>query len=257
MVQSLSHEPFYQTGTWVDEPHGIYAGWIARPGSFGGGGPLTNERGDVLLFAGEEYPEAGTVARLKARGHQLESEGPSYLIHRYEEEPSFPAELNGRFHGLLVDRGRNTAMLFNDRYGMCRLYYYESPEALYFAAEAKGILAVCPELRAVDSQSLGELISCGCILEDRTLFPGVFALPGASAWTFSHGALLEKRTYFQPREWEEQEPLEPEQYYEALRAAALMNDRCSGTRRSGPSCTETMKTRSPAFSAAASSSGRP
>jgi len=35
-------------------------------------------------------------------------------------------------------------VLFNDRYGMQRLYYNESREAFYFAAEAKAVLAVCP-----------------------------------------------------------------------------------------------------------------
>ena len=40
-------------------------------------------------------------------------------------------------------------MLFNDRYGMHRLYYHQAKEAFYFAAEAKAILAVRPELRAL------------------------------------------------------------------------------------------------------------
>ena len=37
-------------------------------------------------------------------------------------------------------------MLFNDRYGMQRIYYHQSKDAFYFAAEAKAILAVRPEL---------------------------------------------------------------------------------------------------------------
>ena len=64
--------------------------------------PLQNERGDVILvFSGEEFPEPGTAQRLKERGHELDGAGPSYLVHLYEEDPSFPAGLNGRFHGLL------------------------------------------------------------------------------------------------------------------------------------------------------------
>jgi len=34
-------------------------------------------------------------------------------------------------------------VLFNDRFGMHRLYYHESPDAWYFAAEAKAICAIC------------------------------------------------------------------------------------------------------------------
>ena len=32
---------------------------------------------------------------------------------------------------------KQTVTLFNDRYGMHRIYYHEAKEAFYFAAEAK------------------------------------------------------------------------------------------------------------------------
>ena len=87
---------------------------------------------------------------------------------------------------------------------MHRLYYHEANEAFYFAAEAKAILAVRPELRRTDPRGLGEFVACGCVLENRTLFEGVHVLPAASAWTFRAGSIERKKTYFQPREWEEQ-----------------------------------------------------
>src|ERR1035441_3488843 len=111
MLATLRHEPFYITGTWCDESQGVYVGWVARKGSFSDGMPLCNERGDVsLTFSGEDYPEAGTARRLKERGHALQAEGPSYLVHLYEEDSAFPAGLNGRFQGLLTDRSRGTAI---------------------------------------------------------------------------------------------------------------------------------------------------
>ncbi len=58
MVESLRHELFYVTGTWVDESLGVYVGWAARKGSFSEGMPLRNERGDAVpIFSGEEYPD--------------------------------------------------------------------------------------------------------------------------------------------------------------------------------------------------------
>ena len=89
-------------------------------------------------------------------------------------------------------------MLFNDRYGMHRLYYHESKEAFYFAAEAKAILAVRPELRSVDPRGLGEFVACGCVLENRTLFEGIHVLPAAAAWVFRNGSVERRRAYFQP-----------------------------------------------------------
>jgi asparagine synthase (glutamine-hydrolysing) len=222
MVEPLRHENFYVTGTWTDKALGIYVGWSARKNSFADDMPIRNETGDVtLVFSGEEFPEPDTARRLRERGHRLELDGPSYLVHVYEEDPSFPRGLNGRFHGLLTDRARGTAVLFNDRYGMHRLYYHESQDALYFAAEAKAILAVRPELRSVDPRGLGEFVSCGCVLENRTIFQGIRLLPPASAWVIREGMLQSMGTYFQPREWEEQDPLEPEAYYRELRGALV------------------------------------
>src|SRR5207247_119949 len=99
----------------------------------------------------------------------------------YRQDRTFPAGLNGRFHGVLIDRGRGMTMLFNDRYGMHRVYVHEGSEAFYFAAEAKAILAVRPELRRVDARGLGEFVACGCVLENRTLFDRIHLLPPAAA----------------------------------------------------------------------------
>src|ERR1700757_859096 len=168
MVGTLRHEAFYVTGTWVDANLGVYVGWAARQNSFAAKMPLRNERDDaVLVFAGEEFPAAGTKSRLKERGHDFELNGPDYLVHLSEENPDFPGVLNGRFHGLLVDHRAGTALLFNDRYGMHRIHYHEGRDAFYFAAEAKAILEVRPELRTADPRGLAELVSCGCVLENR------------------------------------------------------------------------------------------
>jgi asparagine synthase (glutamine-hydrolysing) len=246
MVESLCHEPFYASGTWIDSAQGVYVGWVARQGSFADGMPLHNERGDVtLIFSGEEFPEPSMVATLRQRGHAIAPKGSSYLVHRYEEEPDFPKGLNGRFHGLAVDRKQGTVMLFNDRFGLQRIYYHEATDAFYFAAEAKAILKVRPELRCTDPRGLGEFIVCGCVLENRTLFPGVYVLPPGAGWLFRDGVLQKKAAYFEPREWEEQEPLEPEAYYAQLRDAFV---RClpryfNGQERVGVSLTGGLDTR--------------
>ena len=224
MVEALCHEAFYLTGMWIQGTLGLYVGWVERKNSFSDGMPMKNERGDVnLVFSGEEFPKPGTAERLKARGHELNEAEASYLVHLYEDDPSFPAGLNGRFHGLLTDQSRKIAVLFNDRYGMHRVYYHESKDTFYFAAEAKAILAVCPELRRIDPEGLGEFVACGSVLENRTLFKGIQVLPPASAWVFRNGSLERKSSYFQPREWESQETLDSESYYKELRQAFEQN----------------------------------
>lgn len=224
MIGTLRHERFYTSGSWSDKTSGVYVGWVARPNSFLDKTPVKNETGDIVLaFSGEEFPEPETKQRLKERGHEFDETGPAYLAHLYEDDRLFPLGLNGRFHGVIFDRNLGTVMVFNDRYGMHRIYFHESRDAFYFASEVKAILAVCPELRRIDSRGLGEFISSGVVLENRTLFHDILALPPASAWVFRNGTIERKGTYFDPREWEDQGELAQEDYYKDLRATFTRN----------------------------------
>ncbi len=224
MVKAACHESFYETGTFIDESIGLYVGWSALKGSFAAGMPVCNERGSlVLVFSGEDFPEPGTARDLKQRGHEFKTPGPSYLVHLAEEEGTFPAKLNGRFHGILIDRMQQTALLFNDRFGMHQVYYHEAKDSFYFASEAKSILAVLPELRRLDPRGLGEFVACGCVLEQRTLFENIQLLPPAAAWLFRNAVAERKETYFDVREWEGQGSADPEAYYRELRAVFERN----------------------------------
>lgn len=218
MVRALLHEPFYESGTWIDEAAGVYVGWVARRESPLGLTPIENERrSKVLVFSGEEFSDTSAHYFFQKNGFNQGVCYGSYLLDLAERDTAFPRNLNGRFHGLLCDRLSGASMLFNDRYGMHRLYHHESRDAFYFAAEAKAILAVRPELREIDPRGLGELVSCGCVLEDRTLFRNIGAMPPGSAWSFRKGAIERKGSYFNPKEWEEQGPLDIETYYRQLR----------------------------------------
>ncbi len=218
MAAILRHESFYVDGTWTDEDFGAYIGWTCRKGSFCDGMPLRTEGGEAtLVFSGEEYSDPAIIQDLQERGHRFQPDDASYLVHMYQEDVSFPRQLNGRFQGFVYDREREFAILFNDRYGMHKIYYYEAEDAFYFASEAKAILAIRPETRQMDSKSLGEFIGCGCVLENRTLFKDIKVLPPASAWRFERGVLKATAQYFDPAEWEQQEELEPDEYHRRIR----------------------------------------
>jgi len=240
MAGAIQHERFFVTGTLIEESLGLYVGWTAREDSFDAEMPLSNETGDIsLVFSGEEFSGPQTAARLRQNGHALENQEANYLVHLCEEDANFPADLNGRFHGVVVNRARQTALLFNDRFGMHRLCFHQSRDTVYFAAEPKAILVVRPELRRVDPQALGEFITCSCVLENRTLFPGIQVMPPGSAWTIRDGRVEAKNLYFQPREWEDQEPLDLEDYYQELRKLFSQNltHYFSGSARIGMSLT--------------------
>ncbi len=218
MLGVMLHEPSYVTGVCCDETLGLYLGWTARGGSFAECMPLTNEQRDLtLVFSGEDFPDPGCIPALRERGHTVD-EGSSYLVHLAEER-GFPEVLNGRFHGLLANRCTKAVTLFNDRYGMHRIYYHQAADAFYFAAEAKAILAVRPELRSLDADGLGEFVACGCTLNNRTVFKDISVLPPASAWIFRNGELEQPSQYFDPRAWESQQTLDKQTYYHEIREA--------------------------------------
>ena len=245
MVKPLLHESFYVKGKWVDEQLGVYVAWVAIKDSFADGMPLSNERGDVtLVFSGEEYSDPAKVGRLSENGHRNSVNKASYLVCLYDA-PDFPRNLNGMFHGLAIDQSSKRVLLFNDRFGMHRLYYHRSEQGFYFACEAKAILTVKPELRVVDARSMGEFIGMSCVLENRTIFKDIHVLPGASLWTFRNAELADKSTYFSPQEWEQQTPLSSSEYYRELREviSSTLPRYFEGTERIGIAMTGGLDTR--------------
>ena len=211
MVISMEHEPFYDSGTHSEM--GIYAGWVAHGDSFAAGQVFFNEEKDIaLLFSGECFADPETGAELKRKGHELGEAAGSWLVHFYEEQGDrFFEKLNGLFSGLLIDKKRNRVFLFNDRYGIERIYYYEAEGEFYFASEAKALLRILPKLRQFDDEGVVQYLAFGCTLEWRTLFKDIQVLPGGSAWSFEN-AKCQKRKYFSPETWEAQPVLTAERF---------------------------------------------
>jgi asparagine synthase (glutamine-hydrolysing) len=215
MVAPMEHESFYDSGMYSVPEIGIYPGCVAHKNSFAAGQPFFNEQRDVvLLLSGECFVDPETRTGLRQKGHELGRAAGSWLVHLYEEEGDrFFEKLNGLFSGLLIDKRQGKAFLFNDRYGVERIYWHKTGEAFFFASEAKALLRVLPELREFDQEGVAQFLSFGCTLGNRTLFRGVQLLPGASLWSFENGK-CQKRKYFSPESWESQ-PILPAESFEA------------------------------------------
>jgi asparagine synthase (glutamine-hydrolysing) len=219
MINCMMHEPFYHSGTYNNDQLGLYIGWTCHRNSFADCMPVYNEKRDlVLIFSGENFPDQDLISRLIKQDHEFDPLNASSLIHLYEEEGDyFLKHLNGWFNGMLIDCRKGKAILFNDRYGMQRIYYHEAKDGFYFSSEAKSLLKVKPDLRKIDPRGLGEFLSCGCVLQNRTLFQNVFLLPGGSSWVFHEGRATKKGHYFNLKDWENQPILENEIFYKKLR----------------------------------------
>ena len=219
MVKCLRYEPSYTDGTYINKDLGLWSGWVCHEGTFGDCLPVWNEKKDIcLLFSGEDFANQADIDALRIRGHEFRSDDASYLVHLYEEVGyEFLEKLNGWFSGVLVDLREQKFILFNDRYGVNRIYYHEDASGFYFSSEAKALLKILPGTRQLDLRSLGEVLSCEAVLQNRSLFSGISLLPPGSAWVFSRGEPVKKKTYFKQETWESQPELTESDFYEKLK----------------------------------------
>jgi len=146
MRRTMIHESFYTSGTYTNDKLGVWAGWVCHRGAFSDCQPIWNERRDIcLIFSGENCVDPAEIRLLKGKGHEFAEGDASYLVHLYEEQGTgFLAKLNGLFSGLLVDLRENKAMLFNDRYGMNRIYYHQPKTVSISLRKQKHCSKCCP-----------------------------------------------------------------------------------------------------------------
>src|SRR6266446_4516169 len=219
MVKCMMHEPFYTDGIYINKELGLWSGWVCHKGAFGDCLPIWNEKKDIcLLFSGEDFADQADIDALRIRGHEFGSEDASYLVHLYEEVGcAFLEKLNGWFSGVLVDLRDQKLVLFNDRFGVNRIYYHEDAHGFYFSSEAKSLLKILPGTRQINLRSLGEVICCEAVLQNRSLFPGISLLPAGSSWLFSWDEIVKKKRYFRQEGWENQPELPESDFYEKLK----------------------------------------
>ena len=212
MAQSMVKEKGGGMDTIVDKRLGAGVGWLRQADDRNETVPFWNQARDLcVLTYGEPFPDTGEI---------VDGEGSNpaaYLLRGYENEGAKVLEsLNGWFCGVLMDLRQDKIILFNDRYGLGRLYIHQNASGFYFASQAKALLNILSGLRRIDSKALAEWFTCGCVLKDKTLFRDMFLLPAGSAWTFQNGG-VEKRNYFRAQVWEDQNKLDVEGYYLQLR----------------------------------------
>jgi asparagine synthase (glutamine-hydrolysing) len=222
MVETMRHESHYSAGHYIDEDLGIYVGWTAHRGSFADCMPLVSrDKAVTLIFQGENYLTPETRDRL-AKQTRFDDRNARYLLDLYVAlgPTEFLRSLNGWYSGVVIDRSTRKVTLFNDRYGMGRIYIHEGKDEFLFSSEAKSLLRIRPELRSIDTMGLAEYLRFNCLTTKRTLFRGISLLPHAASWDFENGAMPTKRRYFDFAEWERQPPLAPDAFYQRFAATA-------------------------------------
>src|SRR5438874_1582158 len=223
MVAAMRHESDYHQGQYVNQEYGLYVGWMCQSGTFSDCMPLINENRDVvLIFHGENHLAGQNPSEISRKPNARELGDAQYLLRLYEESgEDFLRQLNGWFCAVLADLRKKKIILSNDRYGMSRLFLYEGRDHILFGSEAKSLLMVRSELRTIDPEALAQFLRSDCVMGNRSLFKNVSLLPGGSLWSFDDQGGVKKRHYFDFEEWEQQDALQPDEFYE--RFASTMN----------------------------------
>ena len=214
MTEVMHYEPFYESRQDVYEGMGLYVGWVGHSHANTLRPVIDPNAGLSLYLAGAPHCNSIGIGRERQALSGAHEQGTAIVGYYEKLGESFPEKIDGLVSGLLVDVKRGQCLLFTDRLGAERIFFYEDSEKIAFSSEAKAILAITPDTRGFDPEGLGQFMTWGCMLGDKSLYRGIRTLPGGSAIRFAGRAVKKQWQYFDRSTWEELEPLQDKAYLE-------------------------------------------
>ena len=191
MIEVLHHRGPDDTGTYVDEGIGLANARLSIIDIEGGHQPIQNEDGTVnVTYNGEIYNYKQLRRELEGQGHRFYTQSDTeVIVHCYEQDgEGFAERLNGMFAIALWDSKEKKLILARDRMGIKPLYYTINNKAILFGSEVKAILqAGVP--RAVNVDSLYNVLNLGHDPGNGTLFRDIYKLPASTCLTFQNGSI--------------------------------------------------------------------
>jgi len=170
-----------------------------------GGQPIASEDGAVTLVCnGEIYNAPELRSELEAAGHRFRTRSDvEVIVHLYEDlGPECTTRLRGMFGFALWDARRRRLMLARDRLGIKPLVYAARPDALWFASEAKAILAAGVPDGGADPAAIEDIFALAFVAGPRTMFASIRKLPPAHVALYREGALSLHRYWSLPEDTE-------------------------------------------------------
>ncbi len=153
--------------------------------------PIGNEDGSVVVVCNGEIYNAPELQReLEAGGHEFRGHSDvEVIVHLYEEMGArCLSRLRGMFALALWDARRRRLLLARDRMGIKPLYYGIGADgSLFFASEAKSILAGGAVDRTLDPAGLSGLLYFGGAVFDRSLWKGIRQVRPGERLVFEDG----------------------------------------------------------------------
>lgn len=175
--------------------------------------PILNQNNSLLIFMdGEIYDYQPLKDNLLRKDYTFfyDHSDAEFCLHLYEEfgEKAF-AKLNGSFILALYDLVNCRLIIVNDRFASRPLYYFSSPELLLFGSEVKAVMTYDRIPRVLDRRAVLEFFIFRKLLQTKTYYLGVQALPPATALYFENGTLTLNKYW----EMNFREQIRPDKYY--------------------------------------------
>jgi asparagine synthase (glutamine-hydrolysing) len=218
MCQTIIHRGPDDEGTFVHDGAGLGMRRLSIIDLAGGHQPVFNEdRTAWVVFNGEIYNFRELRRELEQKGHRFQTHTDTeVIVHLYEDlGAECVKKLRGMFAFALFDERRRVLLLARDRLGKKPLHYALSGGRLLFGSEIKAILAVAPELSAVNSHALLQYFYFGYIPEPATAFLGIQKLPPGHLLEFEQGK-VRVRQYWDLPEYGTYSPASEEECLDEL-----------------------------------------
>lgn len=180
MADLISHRPWQQTDTFIDNRLGIGLGRL-HIGIFNTEKqPITNDDHTITLFMAGEIYQIESAVDLSAMENDAQKALRLYEI----LGPEFVKSLNGVFIIAIWDQTEQRLLIANDRFGLYPLFYSYRSGELIFAPEMKAILCDPAFPGRLDMVALAQYIRFQHLLGERTFFEDLALLPPATILTY-------------------------------------------------------------------------
>ena len=165
----------------------------------GGNQPIFASLGNLALICnGEIYNHVELRQELESKGARFATDSDCEVILQaylhYGEH--FLEKLNGMFAFALYDHAERKLLLIRDRLGIKPLFFFETPDGIYFASEQKALFPLLPNGIQIDFPALIQVLETGFNTGRSALVTGIQRVMPGEMVVFRKGALVSRRRYW-------------------------------------------------------------
>ena len=199
MTRALEHRGPDGEGLWVGARAALGHRRLAILDIEGGAQPMATEDGRLqVCFNGEIYNHHRLREQLERLGHRFRTHcDTEVLLHGFREwGTDLPRRLSGMFAFLVHDTRSGETLIARDRLGKKPLHYGTKDGRLYFASEARGLLALPDWPRGLDHSRIGVFLALRYLPGNETILQGLHQFPPGHLALHRSGEALQTRSFW-------------------------------------------------------------